>query len=90
MSTEWINVKDKLPKHQETVLVSSSKGFCVVVFIDSVKMNEELMLTTYAHECVDVSKHPYYFCSQEVKGCTLNGVTHWCNLDKPILYNPNN
>ncbi len=80
---EWIGVKDRLPKHQETILARSHKGYCVVVFIDSKAMNEELSKTPYANECVDLEKNPFYFVSQEVKRATLNGVTHWMQIPTP-------
>ncbi len=72
----WTNIKDKWPEHQHTVLAITPKGYCVAVFVNSVIMNQELS----ASERVDTHKHPYYFVSQEVKGHTLNGVTHWMEL----------
>lgn len=80
---DWINIKDRWPKHQQTVLARSEKGFCVVVFINSKNMNEELMQTPYAHECVDLEKHPFYFVSQEKKQFTFGGTTHWAELEHP-------
>jgi Protein of unknown function (DUF551) len=79
----WIDIRDRWPNHLKTVLVRSNKGFCVVVFINSLNMNEELCKTQYAHECVDLEKHPYYFVSQEAKRNTLENVTHWCELEEP-------
>jgi hypothetical protein len=76
----WNYLTNKLPKHHETVLVYSKKGFCVVVFIDSVEMNKELVVKGYPDEQVDVNKKPYYFCSQEIKGYTLNGTIKWMSL----------
>jgi hypothetical protein len=78
----WINVKDALPKHQDIILVCSRKGIGVATFVDSIKMNEELRKTSYANECVDVDKHPYYFVSQEIRQHTFNDVTHWMHLPK--------
>ena len=76
----WIDIKESRPVHHETVLALSPKGYCVVVFVDSEKMNDELMRSPYAHECVDISKRPYFFASQEIKGNTMNEVTHWMSL----------
>ena len=77
---KWNNIKNKWPEHQKTVLARSLKGYCVVVFINSKNMNEELSKTPYANECVDLEKNPYYFVSQEIKRHTLDNVTHWCEL----------
>ena len=79
----WISIKDRLPEHHQTVYVYSSKGQCVCVFVDSVEMNKTLKMNGYANEAVDVKKHPYYFCSQEVKSHTLNKVSHWMPLMEP-------
>jgi hypothetical protein len=76
----WNSIEDKWPEHQQTVLARTTKGYCVSVFINSKNMNEELKKTPYAHECVDLAFHPYYFVSQEVNGHTLNKVTHWLEL----------
>lgn len=81
---KWINIKDKLPEHYEAVLAFNNKGgFCVCIFIDGAKMNEELIKNGHGHECVDIQKRPYYFCSQEIKGHTLNNVTYWQYLVPP-------
>jgi len=80
----WINVKDRLPEHMQTVLASAVKGgFCVVVFVDSKKMNNFLSEKGFLQAEVDVKNEPYNFCSQEVRGYTLNNVTHWAVLNKP-------
>jgi hypothetical protein len=79
----WISVKEKLPKHSQTVLVYTHKGFCVCIFIDSKKMNEELIRKGYPEEQVNAEEKPYYFCSQEIKAHTLNGATHWAELISP-------
>lgn len=86
----WININNKLPGHQQIVLVFAKTnrgvdGYGVATYIDSIKMNEELSKGPYAHECVDINKHPYYFVSQEVKQHTFNNVSHWMPLpDSPI------
>ena len=79
----WINIKNRWPEHHKTVLACTPKGFCVVVFINSKNMNEELSKTQYAHECVDIEKHPYYFMSHEIKRHSLDNVTHWCEIEEP-------
>jgi hypothetical protein len=76
----WINIKDGLPKHYITVLAYSPKGQCVCVFIDTVEMNKELLFRGFP---IDQSNTPYRFCSQEIKGNILNGVTHWMPLPNP-------
>lgn len=85
---EWISVKDRLPNHQQIILVFAKtlrgvNGYGVATFIYSIKMNEELRKTPYANECVDVDKHPYYFVSQEVRQHTFKNVTHWMPLPEP-------
>lgn len=94
MNMNWINVKDKLPNHQQIVLCyaktkSGKYGFGIATFIDCIKMNQELMNTPYSYECIDIIKHPYYFVSQEIKGFTFNNVTYWMIIHPPyIIKNP--
>jgi hypothetical protein len=78
----WINIKDRLPKHEQTVLAKSNKGYCVVIFINSIDMNKQLLKNGYGNECVNTDKHPFYFLSQEIKRHTLNDVTHWMELSE--------
>jgi len=80
---KWISVKERLPNHDETILVCTPTGQAVCVFVDSIKMNEVLRKKGYPGECVDTTKNPYYFCSQETKQHTLNGVSHWMPLPEP-------
>ena len=85
---ELISIKDKLPDHDQIILVysktqSGKNGFGVATFVDSVKMNEELWKTGYGNESVDVKKNPYYFVSQEVRQHTFNNVSHWQTLPLP-------
>lgn len=79
---EWINVKDELPKHEQFVLAHTPKGLCITVFVDKFKMNETLRKNGYSEEVIDVSKKPYSFCSQEIKGNVLGGVTHWADISR--------
>lgn len=84
----WISIKDKLPDHHQIILVfaktsTGKNGFGVATFVDSIEMNKALSKTIYANECVDVSKNPYYFCSQEIKRHTFNRVSHWMPLPEP-------
>ena len=84
--TKWISIKEKMPNHQQIILVFSKTqrgvdGYGVATFIDSIKMNEELRRTPYfSNECVDVEKNPYYFVSQEIKQHTFKNVSHWMSL----------
>ena len=62
----WISVKDRLPDHQQIILVFAKTnrgvdGYGVATFIESIKMNEDLKKTPYSNECVDIKKYPYYF-----------------------------
>ncbi|HHT9109575.1 MAG TPA: DUF551 domain-containing protein [Candidatus Brocadiaceae bacterium] len=86
---KWISVKERLPEHQQIVLVFAktqrgTDGYGVATFVNSHKMNEELKNGPYANECVDLKKNPYFFCSQEVKRHTFNNVSHWMVLQKPL------
>lgn len=76
----WINIKDKLPEHHAIILVCSPKGMACATFIDSKKMNIDLINKGYKGEVGDVNEHPYYFASNEMKGHTCNNVTHWMPL----------
>lgn len=84
VSKLWISVKEKLPEHDESILVYTKKGHCVCVFVDTKKMNANLKLRGYKEECWDEIEKPYSFCSQEIRGFILNGVTHWMPLVPPI------
>ena len=84
----WISVKDRLPEHDQIILVyaitkSGKDCFGVAIFIDSLKMNEELWKNGFGNETIDVQKNPYFFVSQEQKRHTYNGVTHWMPLPPP-------
>jgi len=82
----WIDVKNKLPRHNQIVLAFSKitqhgkEGYGIAVFVDSVKMNEELWKKGYGNEAVDIKKHPFYFISQEQHRHTYKHVTHWMEL----------
>jgi uncharacterized protein DUF551 len=84
---EWISVKDRLPEHHQVILVyksvPSNTGYLVSYFIDSKKMNDELMKKGFYSECVDSVKHPYYFASREQQYFTIKDVTHWMELPEP-------
>lgn len=73
----WISVKDKLPEHGKTVLIYCINGQAVCIFIDTLKMNLELYSRGLP---TDGSNIPYRFCSQEIEGNVVNGVTHWMPL----------
>ena len=81
----WISIEDRLPNHNQIVLVFSifKKGYGVSVFVDSIKMNETLHETGYGYEAVNTKEHPYYFVSQEVKQHIYKEVTHWMPLPYP-------
>lgn len=86
----WISVKDKLPEHDQIILVyaktkGGKNGFGVATFIDSVKMNLDLWKKGYGNEAVDVIKNPYYFVSQEIRQHTFNNVSHWMPLPEPPM-----
>jgi len=84
LKDEWINIKDKLPNHHDIILVCSITGIGVSTFVDSIEMNKSLIVNGFGNECVDTEKHPYYFVSNELRGHTFNGVTHWMPLpEKP-------
>lgn len=79
----WISVYEDLPHHEEFILAHGKLGFCVCIFINTIKMNEELDRVGHPEEKVDTLKQPYFFCSQERKGHVLRDVTHWMKLVYP-------
>lgn len=79
----WNSVKDSVPKHEQLVLCYTPKGQCICFFIDTHEMNKQLRSKGYPEEQVDKNRIPYYFCSQEIMGQTLNGITHWMMLPEP-------
>lgn len=79
----WIDINERQPSHHGTILVRSNKGFCVCVFVDARKMNEELKHQGLPIQPENPENKPYYFCSQEIKGHTLANVTHWHTLEHP-------
>jgi hypothetical protein len=50
------------------------------VFVDTDKVKEVLRQKGFTEEKLAMDTSPYSFCSQEVRGNTLNGVTHWMPL----------
>jgi hypothetical protein len=85
MDIEWISVKDKLPEHNSLVLAysSSSEGFEVVGFVDSVKLNDKFKKDGLEEECIDIYKSPYFFCSQGIRRNVKHNVTHWAYINGP-------
>ena len=79
----WVSVKDSLPNHHDTILAHTKKGECVCIFVDTKEMNKTLKSKGYPEECWDEYKKPYAFCSQELSGHVLNGVSHWMNIPEP-------
>jgi len=78
--SEWISVKQNLPHHHEPVLVYTRNGQAVAIFVDGKIMVDTLTKQGFPHH---PDTKPYYFCSQETKQHTLNGVTHWMRLPEP-------
>lgn len=81
---KWIKITEELPKHLELVLVSTTIGYYVVIFVDSKTMNEEIKKTGYPGDLADIQKDPFYFVSQEVEGRVLKAVRHWMRLPEYI------
>lgn len=77
---KWISVKERLPEHDEKILVYAKKGQVVCIFVDTIEMNKQLRAKGYPEEQWDINKKPYSFCSQEISGNVLNNVTHWMPL----------
>lgn len=75
--SKWIKIKDRLPEHHATVLVCTPKGQAVSIFVDG-KIMADVLIKQGFEPHPDTKK--FYFCSQETKQHTLNGVTHWMPL----------
>lgn len=76
----WIKVEERLPNHNSTVLArTKSKAQAVVIFLND-KLTT-MFLEKHGFNYPDEYKGNA-FCSQEIKGNTLNGVTHWRELPK--------
>lgn len=80
MSNKWINVKDKLPDHMDSVLVFTNKRQQTVCLFLATKKVSEVLLRNGHIPTTDCEKEPYSFASIEVQGNCLNGVTHWMKL----------
>jgi Protein of unknown function (DUF551) len=80
--SEWISVKDKLPDHHKSVLViTKTDAQAVVIFLNDKDTNS--FLEKYFINVPDDYKG-HAFCSQEIRGNVLTGVTHWMPLpEKP-------
>ena len=85
MNSNWISVKDRLPEHDDSVLVITKKGHAVCIFLDSKKVNEKLQSTGLINDEIDINQDPYYFCCRSSLMHTLNGVTHWMPLPEQPL-----
>lgn len=79
----WIDINDQLPNHRQNILVYTiKKAQVVVIFIDNVKMAAFLKEQNVPIEMPRATG--YSFCSQEVSGNELHGITHWMPLpDEP-------
>lgn len=79
MKDRWISVEDRLPLHDDFILVYTEKGQAVCIFVDSKIINSELEKNGVT-ETVDIEKDPYFFCSRESLERVVQGVTHWMPL----------
>lgn len=79
-SNNWISVKDKLPKHMQTVIAINNNNELVVV--DFV-YGEEVFRTLIMHgiHVPDSERKADAFCSRENRANVLNNVTHWMPVD---------
>lgn len=77
----WIDVKDRLPEHHQIILSYTPSGQSVCIFVDGNIMASIISAINNSN----VLNYGYYFCSQEVKGSVLTGVTHWMPLPEPPI-----
>ena len=78
--SKWIKIQDKLPKHKQLVLAFNVSGTAVVViFLD----NEETAKFLEEKGIHIEKKRGYQFCSQEIPGNILEGVSHWMPIFTP-------
>lgn len=76
----WINIKERLPRHLEHVLVHAKGAYAVVIFADSIEVKKTLEKIEVSVDPFELEGIPFVFCSQEKLGSTVNGVTHWMPL----------
>lgn len=78
---KWINVNKKLPEHHSSILVYTKTGAqCVTIFLND-KFTTKFLNDHGINVTDDHRGHA--FCSQEIRGLVLNGVTHWMPLPEP-------
>jgi hypothetical protein len=80
--SDWISVKDKLPKHMQHVLALHKDGAMYVLRFTITKEVNNLLEKHGFNPKKNPSEHPYDFSSQEIDGMCLANVTHWMPLPK--------
>lgn len=86
--TKWISIKDRLPKHKQTILAyfknceSNFDEQCIVIFIDTAKMNKNLWKNGLSNQKIDPKITPYYFYVPNEKKDIFCEITHWQPLKK--------
>lgn len=81
---KWYTVKEREPKHYQTVLAHSKSGYCVCIYVHGEEVFKKLMMAGFPFPIAEIDRKKNQFCSQEIQGNVLNGVTHWMPLpDKP-------
>ncbi len=72
----WISLEENLPDHDQTVLVLTTYGQAVCIFLDGNIIKK--ILKDNGKKIKNIE--PYYFCSQENHSNKLNHATHWMPL----------
>jgi uncharacterized protein DUF551 len=67
LKIEWVSVKRKLPEHEQTVLCRTIKNSYAVCIYVELEVDGKIQIS---------------FCSKEIPGNVLGGVTHWIPLPK--------
>jgi len=80
---KWISLEDKLPDHDECVLVTTSLAMIfIAMFQNTDKLIKESEEKGRLLKEINELNRPYYFCSIEIPGNCFKHVTHWMKLPK--------
>lgn len=79
---QWISVKDRLPTHNQIVLICADGDYYYQSkFYNTKILNDELKEHNKDHIIDDVTSWPNVFCSLEGYYC-YKFVTHWADISR--------
>lgn len=82
--SEWINVKDQLPNHEQDVITLHKSGRMHILKFADIEKVDQLLKENGILEIINKIQgqisYKHAFCSIERPGMILDNITHWMIL----------